>query len=73
MLARTNWLGEFLKHGVLLAGAIVVLLPFYLMLSYSLKSPHEIEANSIVKKLSCYSAARTIQTKPKWLLLVGEA
>ena len=45
MLARTNWLGEFLKHGVLLAGAIVVLLPFYLMLSYSLKSPHEIEAN----------------------------
>ena len=28
MLARTNWLGEFLKHGVLLAGAIVVLLPF---------------------------------------------
>ena len=25
MLARTNWLGEFFKHGVLLAGAIVVL------------------------------------------------
>jgi multiple sugar transport system permease protein len=45
MLARANWLGEFLKHGVLLAGAIVVLLPFYLMLSYSLKSPHEIQAN----------------------------
>jgi multiple sugar transport system permease protein len=45
MLTRANWLGEFFKHSVLLAGAFVVLVPFYLMLSYSLKSPHEIEAN----------------------------
>ena len=47
MMARsTHWLGEFFKHSVLLAGAIVVLLPFYLMLSYSLKSPAEIESNT---------------------------
>ena len=45
MMARANWLGEFFKHCALLAGAVVVLLPFYLMLSYSLTSPHDIEAN----------------------------
>ena len=45
MYSQTNWLGEFSKHSLLLAGAIVVLLPFYLMLSYSFKSPSEIEAN----------------------------
>ena len=43
MVSRATWLGEFLKHSVLIAGAIVVLLPFYLMLSYSLKSQSEIE------------------------------
>lgn len=31
------------KHAVLIAGAIVVLAPFYMMLSYSLKSPGEID------------------------------
>ena len=46
MELRASWLGEFLKHSVLIAGAIVVLLPFYLMLSYSLKSPSEIETNT---------------------------
>jgi len=46
MVLRATWLGEFLKHSVLIAGAIVVLLPFYLMLSYSLKSPSEIETNT---------------------------
>ena len=46
MELRASWLGEFLKHSVLIAGAIVVLLPFYLMLSYSLKSPAEIETNT---------------------------
>ena len=39
-------MSEALKHVLLLLGAIVVLLPFYLMLSYSLKSPMEIETNS---------------------------
>ena len=33
MELRASWLSEFLKHSVLIAGAIVVLLPFYLMLS----------------------------------------
>jgi hypothetical protein len=28
MYSQTNWLGEFFKHSLLLAGAIVVLLPF---------------------------------------------
>ncbi len=46
MILRASWLGEFFKHSLLLAGAIVVLLPFYLMLSYSLKSPAEIESNT---------------------------
>ena len=46
MELRASWLGEFLKHSVLIAGAIVVLLPFYLLLSYSLKSPSEIETNT---------------------------
>ena len=46
MSTHTNWLGEFFKHSLLLAGAVVVLLPFYLMLSYSLKSPSEIETNT---------------------------
>ena len=42
--ARTN-IGEALKHLVLILGAIVVILPFYIMVSYSLKSPSEIERN----------------------------
>ena len=46
MYSQTSWLGEFFKHSLLLVGAIVVLLPFYLMLSYSFKSPSEIEANT---------------------------
>ena len=46
MSTHTNWLGEFFKHSLLLVGAVVVLLPFYLMLSYSLKSPSEIETNT---------------------------
>ena len=33
---------EALKHVVLIVGAIVVLLPFYVMVSYSLKAPAEI-------------------------------
>ncbi|NOR29500.1 MAG: ABC transporter permease subunit [Sulfitobacter sp.] len=38
--------GETLKHVVLILGAIVVLLPFYVMITYSFKSPHEIMTNS---------------------------
>ena len=33
---------EAVKHAVLIVGALIVLLPFYVMLSYSLKAPHEI-------------------------------
>lgn len=38
--------GETLKHVVLILGAIVVLLPFYVMVTYSFKSPNEIMTNS---------------------------
>lgn len=37
---------ETLKHVVLILGAIVVLMPFYVMVSYSLKSPAEIMQNT---------------------------
>lgn len=38
--------GETLKHAALILGALVVLLPFYVMVSYSLKSPAEIMQNT---------------------------
>lgn len=38
---RFPW-SETFKHAVLILGAVVVLLPFYVMVSYSLKSPSEI-------------------------------
>lgn len=38
--------GETLKHVVLILGALVVLLPFYVMVSYSFKAPHEIMQNT---------------------------
>ena len=37
---------EALKHAVLIVGALIVILPFYVMVSYSLKSPGEIETNT---------------------------
>jgi multiple sugar transport system permease protein len=43
---RRNWFGEFSKHTILLLGAIIVVLPFYLMISFSLKSPAEIQSIS---------------------------
>ncbi len=46
MNAHTNWFGETMKHAFLLLCSIVVILPFYLMLSYSFKSPVEIETNT---------------------------
>lgn len=45
MTGRNTARGEIVKHAVLLTGALIVLLPFYVMLSYSLKSPGEIERN----------------------------
>ena len=39
-----SW-SEALKHAVLIVGALIVILPFYVMLSYSMKAPHEIERN----------------------------
>ena len=37
--------GETIKHAVLLLGAFIVILPFYVMLSFSFKAPNEIERN----------------------------
>ena len=45
MIGRTTPVLEALKQAVLIVGALIVLLPFYIMLSYSLKSPGEIERN----------------------------
>ena len=46
MSVRMKWLVEALKHLVLILGAIVVVLPFYLMISFSFKSPAEIQSIS---------------------------
>ncbi len=46
MIRRASWAGEFVKHAVLLLGAIVVVLPFYLMITFSFKSPAEIQSLS---------------------------
>ncbi|MCG8595883.1 MAG: carbohydrate ABC transporter permease [Kiloniellales bacterium] len=40
-----HYIGEGWKHLVLILASVVVILPFYVMLSYSLKSPGEIERN----------------------------
>jgi len=44
--AHTSWSNELAKHIVLLLGASIVILPFYLMLSFSFKSPAEIQSIS---------------------------
>jgi len=44
-MTATHFIGEGWKHLVLILGSLVVILPFYVMLSYSLKSPGEIERN----------------------------
>ena len=46
MSVRTTSLGETLRHAVLILGALVVILPFCVMVSYSFKSPREIETNT---------------------------
>ena len=43
MIGKTSPMAEALKHAVLIIGALIVILPFYAMVSYSLKSPHEID------------------------------
>jgi multiple sugar transport system permease protein len=39
-------IAETCKHLILITGALIVFLPFYVMVSYSLKSPKEIETNT---------------------------
>ena len=46
MNQRTKWGSEAVKHIVLIVGALVVILPFYLMISFSFKSPSEIQSIS---------------------------
>ena len=43
---KTSVHSEILKHIILLSGAAIVILPFYLMISFSLKSPAEIQSIS---------------------------
>jgi multiple sugar transport system permease protein len=45
MTGSSSPFAEALKHAVLIIGALIVIAPFYTMLSYSLKSPGEIERN----------------------------
>ena len=44
-MSMSSRISELWKHAILLLGALIVILPFYVMLSYSLKSPGEIERN----------------------------
>ncbi|WP_323797273.1 carbohydrate ABC transporter permease [Nisaea sp.] len=46
MTGHASPFSEALKHAVLIIGALIVILPFYVMVSYSLKAPHEIETNT---------------------------
>ena len=46
MKGHSAYLGEGWKHLVLILGALIVILPFYVMVSYSLKSPREIQTNT---------------------------
>lgn len=46
MKQRTKWGSEAGKHIVLIVGALVVIFPFYLMISFSFKSPSEIQSIS---------------------------
>ncbi|MDJ0685469.1 MAG: carbohydrate ABC transporter permease [Alphaproteobacteria bacterium] len=42
---RIHYLGESWKHLILILGSMIVILPFYVMVSFSLKSPGQIERN----------------------------
>lgn len=46
MIGYTSPLTEAMKHAVLIFGSLIVILPFYVMVSYSMKSPQEIDTNS---------------------------
>lgn len=46
MIGKTSPMAEALKHAVLIIGAVIVILPFYVMVSYSFKSPNEIQTNT---------------------------
>ena len=46
MRQSINWVLEIWKHIVLISGTLIVILPFYLMLSFSFKSPQEIQSIS---------------------------
>ena len=46
MKKQIDWGTEVGKHAVLILGALVVILPFYLMISFSFKSPSEIQSIS---------------------------
>ena len=46
MRQSANWVLEIWKHIVLISGTLIVILPFYLMLSFSFKSPQEIQSIS---------------------------
>jgi multiple sugar transport system permease protein len=45
-VGRSSPFAEPIKHAILILGALVVILPFYVMVSYSFKSPREIETNT---------------------------
>jgi len=67
MKQRTNLVLEVWKHIVLISGTLVVILPFYLMLSFSFKSPQEIQsisggffgAQEIMTDRRCLKAGRS--------------
>lgn len=44
-MTASQYIGEGWKHLILILGSIIVILPFYVMVSYSLKSPAEISQN----------------------------
>jgi len=46
MIGHGSPFSEALKHAVLILGALIVIVPFTVMVSYSLKSPQEIETNT---------------------------
>lgn len=45
-IGRRSRVGEALIHALAILGCVIVLLPFYVMVSYSLKSPDEIMQNT---------------------------
>ena len=45
-MLKNQYIGETWKHIILIIGALVVLLPFYMVVSISLKSQQEIQSIS---------------------------